>query len=178
LSQPFKRREIYRGRVLNLGIEEHRMPDGRCSSFEVIRHPGGAAVLPVLPNGDLLLIRQFRPAVGATVWEIPAGRLEEGEEPCECAARELQEEAGYRAASLEMLGGCWSAVGFCDEYLQLFVARQLTVVEQALEPDEVITLEPVALVEALAMVENGEVGDCKTQLALLLYARKMKQKGV
>ena len=161
--------KVYRGRILDVALEKHVMPDGRQSNFEIIRHPGGAAVLPVLPDGQVLLIKQFRPAIGTMVYEIPAGRLEPNETPQECAGRELIEETGYCAAQITSLGGCWSTVGFCDDFIHLFLGQGLTLVEQALEPDEVIELCPIPLDEALHKVKNSEVLDSKTQLALLRY---------
>lgn len=161
--------KVYQGRILDVALEKHAMPNGRQSNFEIIRHPGGAAVLPVLPDGQVLLIRQFRPAIGAMVYEIPAGRLEPNESPEECAGRELIEEVGYCAAQITPLGGFWSTVGFCDEYIHLFLGKALTLAEQALEPDEVIELCPMPLDEALQRVNNGEILDSKTQLALLRY---------
>jgi ADP-ribose pyrophosphatase len=161
--------KVYQGRILDVALEKHAMPNGRQSNFEIIRHPGGAAVLPVFPDGQVLLIQQFRPAIGAMVYEIPAGRLEPNESPRECAGRELIEEVGYCASQITLLGGCWSTVGFCDEYIYLFLCKGLTVSEQALEPDEVIELCPMPLGEALQKVNNGDILDSKTQLALLRY---------
>ena len=163
------RRELYQGRVLDLGLESHLLPDGRHGDFEIIRHPGGAAVLPLLPDGRLLLIRQFRPAAGGMVVEIPAGRLEPGEAPAACAARELEEEAGWRAGRLDKLGETFSAIGFCDERLHLFLGRDLTPVPAAPEADEFIEPLPVTLDGALALLAGGTLVDAKTQLALLLY---------
>jgi len=160
----------FAGRFIRVSLEEHRLPDGRRGAFEIVRHPGGAAVLPVLADGRVLLIRQFRPAVGTSILELPAGKLEAGEEPLLCAARELEEETGYRAGRLEPLGQMWTAVGFCDELLHLFLARDLSRGEQALEPDEFIETVPLPLDEALALLRRGEIRDGKTQLALLLYA--------
>lgn len=171
MSKKLSRETVFAGRVLDVAVEEHQMPDGRQSSFEIIRHPGGAAILPVLPDGRILLIRQFRPAIGEMIFELPAGRLEPGESAQECAGRELKEEVGYAASEILPLGGCWSTVGFCDEYIHLFLGKGLTEVEQQLEPDEIIELYPVTLDEALVKVENGEILDSKTQLALLLFQR-------
>jgi ADP-ribose pyrophosphatase len=166
------KREIFRGRVVSLSVERHHLPDGRQADFEIVRHPGGAAVLPLLSADRVVLIRQFRPAVGCMVWEIPAGRLEPGESPEECVGRELQEEIGYRAGRLEKLGEMLTAVGFCDERLHLFLARDLIPVERALEPDEYIEAVPMPIVQALGMLERGEISDGKTQLALLLAVRR------
>jgi ADP-ribose pyrophosphatase len=171
MSKIIARQMVFAGRVLDVAVEKHEMPDGRQASFEIIRHPGGAAVLPVLPDGRVLLIRQFRPAIGEMIYEIPAGRLEPGESASDCAGRELMEEAGYSAAQMLPLGGLWSTVGFCDEYIHLFLARDLTGVEQNLEPDEIIDLCPLTLGEALEKVDNGAILDSKTQLALLRFQR-------
>lgn len=171
MSKIMSRETVFAGRILDVVVEKHQMPDGRQSSFEIIRHPGGSAVLPVLPDGRILLIRQFRPTIGEMIFEIPAGRLESGESALECAGRELIEETGYSAAQILPLGGFWSTVGFCDEYIHLFLGRDLTVTEQNLEPDEIIELWPVTLAEALGKVKDGEILDSKTQLALLLYQR-------
>ncbi len=162
---------VYAGKVLDVDVEVHEMPDGRQSTFEIIRHPGGAAVLPELADGRLLLIKQFRPAVGEMVYEIPAGRLEPDESPLECASRELIEEAGYRAAEILPLGSFFSTVGFCDEQIFLYLGKNLTSVEQQLEPDEFIELCPMALDKALQKIGSGEIIDSKTQLALLNYQR-------
>lgn len=161
--------KVYQGRILDVALEKHAMPDGREAKFEIIRHPGGAAVLPILPDGQVLLIRQFRPAIGTMVYEIPAGRLEPNESPVECAGRELIEEVGYSASQLTTLGGFWSTVGFCDEYIYLFLGEGLTAAQQALEPDELIELCPMSITEALGKIKSGEILDSKTQLALLQY---------
>lgn len=171
MSEAIGSKKAFAGRVLDVNVETHRMPDGRKSDFEVIRHPGGAAILPVFPDGRILLIRQFRPAIGKMIYEIPAGRLEPGESPSDCAARELIEEAGYAAGQVMPLGGFWSTPGFCDEYIYLFYTTNLTEAEQQLEPDEVIELCPMTLDQALLMVDNGEILDSKTLLALLLYQK-------
>lgn len=165
------RKTVFAGRVLDVGLEEHRLPNGRVASFEIVRHPGGAAVLPVLADGRVLLIHQFRPAVDRMVYEIPAGRLEPEEDTEQCVRRELAEETGYTAGSLEPLGGLWSTVGFCDEYIALYLARDLTPVGQALEADEVIELCPLSLDEAMERLDRDEILDGKTQLALLRYSR-------
>lgn len=155
---------------MTLNLEEHSLPDGRKGTYEIVRHPGGAAVLPILADGRVLLIRQFRPAAGGWVVELPAGRLEEGEEPAATAGRELEEETGYRAGGLEPLGSVLSSVGFCDERIHLFVARDLTAGECRREPDEAIELFALPLQEALAQIAAGAIDDAKTQLALLRYA--------
>jgi ADP-ribose pyrophosphatase len=169
MTKLISRETVFAGRVLDVGVEQHQMPNGKRSSFEIIRHPGGAAILPVLSDGRLLLIRQFRPAIGKMVYEIPAGRLDPCESARECAGRELAEETGYSAAKILPLGCLWSAVGFCDELIHLFVGYELSAVGQNLEPDEVVELYPLTFVEALHKIRSNEILDSKTQLALLRY---------
>lgn len=170
MAELYQRHTVFAGRVLDVGEEEHVLPNGRVATFEVIRHPGGAAVLPVLADGRVLLIRQYRPALGAMLWEIPAGRLEPGESPEACVHRELAEEAGLLAGRLVPLGGLWSAAGFCDEHVALFAAFDLQAVPLAPEPDEIIEPVVMPLNEALRLLFQGEIRDAKTQLALLRYA--------
>ena len=165
------RREIFNGRIFSVSLEEHELPDGRTACFELVRHPGGAAVLPILADGRVVLLRQFRPAAGGIIWEIPAGRLEPGEAPADCVARELAEEAGYRAGRLEPLGELLPAVGFCTERIYLFVAHDLLPVAQSLEPDEYLEVVLLPAGAALALIDRGELADAKTQLALLLARR-------
>ncbi len=166
---------LYQGRILDLARETHNMPDGRVACFEVVQHPGGAAALPVLADGRIILIRQFRPAAGDFILEIPAGRLEAGETAAECVGREIQEEIGYQAANIDPLGFVYSSVGFCNEKIHLFVATGLTSCETALEPDEFIEPVIMSLDEALRLIEGGELIDAKTQITLLRYA--LSQKG-
>lgn len=161
---------LYEGRIFDITREQHRMPDGRQSTFEFLRHPGGAAVLPVLDDKRLLLIRQFRPSIGDFVYEVPAGRLEPGEDPAACVMRELEEEVGFRVSQVESFGFIYSSIGFCDEKIHLFVARDLQQTQTALEPDEFIEPHIVTLEQALSLLKNGQITDAKTQVLLLRYA--------
>jgi ADP-ribose pyrophosphatase len=166
---------IHHGRILDLMSETHRLPDQRDVVFEMIQHSGGSAALPILEDGRLLLIRQFRPAAQAYIYEIPAGRLEEGECPAESMRRELQEEVGMLATELTPLGFVYSSVGYSTEKIHLYVARGLTEVAASLEPDEFIEPEIVTLRQALQMIDEGTIVDSKTQLAILRYARLDKE---
>lgn len=167
---------LYQGRILDLARETHQMPDQREARFEIIQHPGGAAALPVLADGRVILIRQFRPAAQDYILEIPAGRLESGETGADCIERELQEEIGYHPASIEPLGFVYSSVGFCNEQIHLFIAKDLTVTSTALEPDEFIEPQIMQLTDALNLIATGKIVDAKTQIALLRYALTQQEK--
>jgi ADP-ribose pyrophosphatase len=168
-------RRGYTGRIINLDVDTVRFPDGSTGEIEMIRHPGASAVVPFLsdPSGadpQLLLIRQYRYAADGYLYEIPAGRLEPGEDPAECARRELQEETGCRAERVERLFTMYTTPGFTDEKIHLFMAVGLTMGETGHEPDEFLTVETVTLSRSLEMVERGEIQDAKTALGLLYAA--------
>lgn len=168
-------RRIYSGRVVNLDVDTARFPDGSTGELEMIRHPGAAAVLPFLsdprgPDPAVLLIRQYRYATGGPLLEIPAGRLERGEDPAVCARRELLEEAGVEAGQVEPLTTIWTTPGFTDERIHLFWAADLKTRTTAREPDEFIEVVTKPLAEALTMVRDGAIRDGKTVVAILYMA--------
>lgn len=162
----------YRGQWIEVVTEEVDLPGGRRATLDTVRHPGAAAIVPFLSQNEVLLIRQYRHATGGEIFEIPAGKLDPGEQPETCAARELEEEAGQRAGRLELLGSIWTAPGFTDEKIHLFSAHDLERVPQRLEDDEVIELVPTPLERALEMVWAGELIDAKSAIALIHAARK------
>ncbi len=174
----------YTGRVISLDVDEVRFPDGSSGTLEMVRHPGASAVVPLLDEGNesgansrdplVLLIRQYRYAASGYMYEVPAGRLDAGEKPEQCAHRELAEETGYRAIGMELLLTMFTTPGFTDEKIHLFLATGLTQGESAREADEFLELKPTRLSEALAMIERGEIQDSKTALALLLTEKKLK----
>lgn len=166
-------RQVYAGRVVKLEVSEVRLPDGSAGVREVVRHQGAVAVVPLFDNRDVLLVRQYRIGAGAAIFEIPAGLLEADEQPEACAARELQEEVGYRPGVLTPLGGCYTAPGYTTEYIHLFLAADLTPGELASDPDEFIEVARVPLARALEMVDAGEIVDGKTQIGLLRAARHL-----
>jgi ADP-ribose pyrophosphatase len=167
----------WQGTWLRVATERVTLPDGRVSDLDVVRHPG-AACIAAFPNDDeVLLIRQFRYATGGEILELPAGKLEAGEEPADCARRELEEEAGVRAGRLEHLASIWTTPGFSDERLHLYAAYELEEVGQRLEPHEAIELVPTRFEEALAQVWSGAIDDAKTALGLLHAARRMGRLG-
>jgi ADP-ribose pyrophosphatase len=164
---------LFQGKVLDLSRETHRMPDGHPAIFEIIHHPGGAAALPLDSDGRLLLIRQFRPAIRGSILEIPAGRLEPGEDPETCISRELQEEIGRQAGKIERLNHIYSSVGFCREIIYIFLATDLTPTPMAHEEHEFIELCPLLPAEAFALVDAGQIWDAKTLIALQAYRQRL-----
>ena len=165
-------REIHKGRVVHLFEDTVRLPNGHVATLDMIRHPGAAAVVPFVDAATVLLVRQFRHAAGGFLLEAPAGKLDPGEAPEACAARETEEEAGYRAGRLEKLGAILTTPGFTDEIIHLYAGFDLVPVPAQLEVDEVLTVERVPFADAVAMVERGEIQDAKTMSALLLAARR------
>lgn len=165
--------KLYKGRVIDLNLEKVPLPDGREVELEIIRHPGGACALPFHSNGDVTLVKQFRHAVGGMVWEVPAGRIDDGEDPLESAGRELMEETGLRAKKMEKLGEFIPTPGFCSEIVHLYLARDLETCKQALEEDEYLEVVRLPFREAMDKVKRGEITDGKTVVSLFLAAHKI-----
>ncbi len=164
--------EAGRFRVVRIS---RRLADGTLHQREVVQHPGAVVILPLLPDGRVCLIRNYRMTVGETLLELPAGTLESGEDPAETARRELIEETGYRAGSLEKLHEFYMSPGVMTERMHLFLANDLTPGVAALEPEEEIQTLLVAWEEAMRLVDAGQVRDAKSLVALLLYDRLRKQ---
>jgi ADP-ribose pyrophosphatase len=158
---------IYRGRVVTLRIDTVMLPDGRLIKREVVEHRGAVAIVPILDTKTVLLIRQFRQAVGETLLEIPAGTLEDDEDPDSCAARELEEETGYRAGSLQRLFSQYLAPGYSNEVLHVYCARDLTCSSARPDVDEEIELIPVRMADIETMIWDGRIRDAKSIAALL-----------
>lgn len=157
---------IYQGRVVTLTVETTTLPNGLSVDLEIVRHPGAAAIVPLKDPQTVILIRQYRLAAGGFIIEIPAGKLSAGEDPAACAARELEEEIGYRPARLEKLCTFWTAPGFTDEVMHLYVAHGLVGGTQRLDQDEVLEIMEVPLSTAIAQVKDGIIRDAKTIVGL------------
>lgn len=168
-------RRVYTGKIISLDVDVVRFPDGSIGELEMIRHPGASAVVPFLsdPRGEepqVLMIRQYRYAAEDYLLEIPAGRLNPGEDPRDCALRELREETGCSAEQIDHLFTMYTTPGFTDEKIHLFLAIGLVAGETKHEADEFLDLEPMLLSRALELVESGEIKDAKTALGLLFAA--------
>jgi ADP-ribose pyrophosphatase len=166
---------LHTGRIIKLDRDTVRFPDGSVGEMEMVRHPGASAIVPFLsdPSGDdpqLLLIKQYRYAADGFIYEIPAGRLDAGEDPKDCAVRELREETGCTAKNIEYLFTMFTTPGFTDEKIHLFMASGLEHGDTAHEPDEFLTVETVTLSRALQLIRTGEINDGKTALAILYAA--------
>jgi ADP-ribose pyrophosphatase len=161
-------RRIYDGKILNLRVDRVALPGGGQAIREVVEFHGGVAIVALDAAGRVLLVRQYRYAVGRDLLELPAGILERGEQPIECAARELEEETGYCAARIEPLCRFYSTPGGTDEVLHIFLASELTPGPPRPEADERIEVLPTAWDDALALVRRGEICDGKTVIGLLM----------
>jgi len=162
---------------LRISSERVELPNGRTVTLEIVHHPGAAAVVPFASEDEVLLIRQYRHAAQGHILEVPAGKLDAGEAPALCAARELEEEAGVRAGRLEELGWIWTTPGFTDERIHLFAAFDLEPVPHRPEEDEVIEVLRVPFAEALERIWRGELRDAKSAMALLHAARRLQRLG-
>lgn len=161
---------IFRGVIFDLERDRLREADGVNVIREVVRHPGGAGGLPLFADGRVALVRQYRHPAGKDLLEIPAGRLERGEDPAACAAREIEEEIGFRAGRLDKLAAFYSTPGFCDEVLHVYLATELTPSTQRLDYDERLEIVTLPLADALALAARGGIEDSKTMVALLMAA--------
>ena len=162
-----REREVYRGKSVNFRVDRIRLPDGRLAEREFLDHPGAVGVVPLLPGGRVVLVRQYRYPVRETTYEIPAGKLSAGENLLACVRRELQEETGYTARSIRPLLSYWPTPAFANEVLYLYVARGLRPGPMSPDDDEFVEAEAVPMRRALAWVSSGRIRDSKTVIALL-----------
>ena len=163
---------VHNGTYLTLNSDKVLLPNGNTSTREWIKHPGAVCCIPILPNGKIGLIKQYRYAVKEQMIEIPAGKLNQNEIPEKCALRELEEEIGYKANKLTLLANIHPAVGFTDEKMWLYLAEDLVKTKQSLDADEFLEPIPTKLDDAVKMVWNGQITDVKTIIGIL-WAQRM-----
>jgi ADP-ribose pyrophosphatase len=159
---------VHEGRVFALHRDRVTLPNGVDATLDVIRHPGAAAIVPVTDQGRVVLIRQFRYAVGDRIWEIPAGTMEPGESPLACAQRELTEEIGVTAARWHPLGAIMPVPAYSDEIIHLYRAEALLPAKQQLDADEILDVHEFHYGEALEMIRSGKIRDAKTIAGLMM----------
>jgi ADP-ribose pyrophosphatase len=174
MKDRLSRRTVWEGRILQVNVDRVQLPNGTQTELEFIHHPGASAVLPLHADGTITLVRQYRYAAGGFILEAPAGKLDPGESPEQCARREVQEEAGLLPGLLTPLGMILTTPGFTDERIHLFAATSLTPVPQALESDEILELKRMPLADALALVASGGITDGKTLCALMRLEQELK----
>lgn len=171
-SRILDRQTLHKGAKFDFEEVTIRGPGGERLRRQVVRHPGAVVILPLLDDPPrVVFVRNDRPAVDREVLELPAGTLEPGEPPARCAARELEEETGFRAGSIEPLGMFLTTPGLTDERMHAYLATSLTEVGASPEPDEQLTVELVPLGEAMGMIDEGRLEDAKSMLAILLARR-------
>ena len=172
-EKPLESRDIFQGRILHVTLDTVELEDGSVSKREIVRHPGGAAVLPLDDSGQVCLVRQFRYAYGRELLEIPAGKLEPGEDPQAAALRELEEECGLIAGQIRPLGRIYPSVGYVDEVIHLYLATDLKISAARPDQGEFVALERMSLEELVEKIMADEIRDGKTVAAALKAQRLM-----
>ena len=167
-------RPAFEGKLLHVHVDTVKLPNGRITTREMADHQGAVAVVPVLPDGSVIFVKQFRYPMGTVMYEIPAGKIDPGEEPDHCVVRELSEETGYEADQWEYLAPIATTPGFTNEVIHLYAAYGLHSHEQHTDPDEFIAVEAVPRDRLLGMIEDGSLFDAKTLAALGILSMKRK----
>ncbi len=168
-EKTFRTNRVYSGKIVNVRIDDVLLPNGSESKREVVEHPGAVAIVPIAQDGQVLLVRQYRKPAEKVLLEIPAGKLEEGEAPEECARREMAEEVGFWPGELKLVSTFYTSPGFSSEIIYLFLAKDFSRAENTKGPeDEHLELERISLKEAPRLIRDGEVEDGKTIVGLLM----------
>jgi ADP-ribose pyrophosphatase len=163
---------VHQGRVIRVRVDRIRLPGGRTTALDIVDHPGSVAIVPLTGDGGIYFVRQYRLAAGRELLELPAGTLENGEEPKTCADRELQEETGFSARRLEKIGSFYLAPGYCTEWMHVFLARDLSPSRLPGDEDEILHVVRQSELETRHMLARGSLEDAKTIAALALYFQR------
>ncbi|MCB1074199.1 MAG: NUDIX hydrolase [Simkania sp.] len=164
-----ERQKIHEGRIITLAQDQIQYENGQEKTFDIVLHPGAVAMIPINAEGKMILVKQWRRAARQILLELPAGTLEAAEDPLECAQRELQEEIGFEARSITSLGGFFTAPGFCNEYIYLFLAKDLHPNPLVGDDSEEIDTVALTLEEAMEMIDQNEIVDAKTIAGIYRY---------
>ena len=170
-------REIYNGRIIRVKEDTVLLPNGKTEGRELVMHNGGVAVVAMDEDKNILMVRQYRKPYEEVVLEIPAGKLEKGEDPYDAGLRELREETGYTAGKYYSIGKCYPSPGYCSEIIHMYIAEDLKFVGQELDPGEFVEVLKIPLSELVRMVMDNEISDAKTQIALLKADRILNKEG-
>jgi ADP-ribose pyrophosphatase len=167
-EKTISRKELFSGKVVSLELQEVELPNGKTAKREIIKHPGAVAIIAITDENKIVMVEQFRKPLDKIIVEIPAGKLEKGEEPAVCARRELEEETGYDCSQLDLLVSFYTSPGFADEIVHVYIAKGLVKKENAaaLDEDEFVNLEELTLDEALQYVKCQKIYDAKTIFAV------------
>ena len=166
-EKPLKQEYIFKGKIVKLRVDDALMPDGRVSVREVVEHPGGVCIAPLTDENELLFVEQFRYPYFERLLELPAGKLEYGEDPFEAGKRELKEETGAVAEKYEDIGKLYPTPGYCGEIIHMYLATGISFGEQKLDDDEFLEVKKIPLKKAFQMVMNNEIRDSKTQVGIV-----------
>jgi len=162
-------KELFQGRIIRLVERKLVLPNGRRTTFHIVEHPGAVAIVPVHANGDVVLLKQFRPSIGMEIYEIPAGTIEKGEGPLATAKREIVEETGFKAKRWDKIADFYTAPGFCDERMHVYVARDLTPAKADGDDDEILKPVRMTIDAALKLIRTRRIRDAKSIAGLMLY---------
>ncbi len=167
-EKTIKTENIFTGKILKLDVETVLLPNNKEAKREIVRHPGAVAILPIYQNREIIFVKQYRKAVNGELLEVPAGKLEYGEIPEDCALRELQEEIGYTARKLTLMGKFYSSPGFSSEIIYVYKAEELISSKLRTDEDEFINIVKYTINDSIKMLEQGLINDAKTAIALSL----------
>ena len=169
-----KQSTLRKGRVFDITLENVTFPNGFNADMEIIKHPGASAIVPLSDSEEIILLKQYRHAIGKFIWEIPAGTFDGKEDPLVCAQRELTEETGFSASLWDYLGTITPVPGYSDERINIYLARKLIAAEQNLDQDEFIEIHRMPFQQAIEMITKGEIQDAKTITAIFFTDCKLR----
>ena len=168
LEQQVKsKKTLYTGKVFDIEQIKVTLPDDREGTYDIVKSPNACAIVALDEEENVIMVKQYRPSANKVLWEIPAGKIDEGEEPEPCAIRELQEETGYIAGNIESLFSIRVSPGFCTEVIHIYKATELTLGKTDFDDDEFIETTKIPLIQVLKMIKNGEIEDAKTISGIL-----------